>query len=118
LAWGFSNFETRSLRPANQSIATTPIWLGKTDTLNVGLADAFNVLLPRGQSSEIQVTLSIQPNLVAPIKKGQIVGKVIASQEGKTIAEQPLIALEPIEEGGFFSRMMDHIQMFFSNIFG
>ncbi len=118
LAWGFSNFETTSLRPAKQSMATTPVWLGKTDKLNVGLAEAFNVLMPRGQSSDIQVALSVLPNLAAPIKQGQVVGKVIASQGGKTIAERPLIALESIEEGGFFSRMMDHIQMFFSNIFG
>lgn len=117
LSWGFSNFETTTLRPAKQSLATTPIWLGKTDKLNVGLADSFNVTLPRGQSSQIQVALSITPNLTAPIQKGQVVGKVIASQSGKTIAERPLVALEPIEEGSFFSRLMDHIKMFFSKFF-
>lgn len=117
LAWGFNNFETASLRPANQSLATTPIWLGQKDNVNVGLADAFNVTLPRGQTSQIQVALSILPNLTAPIQKGQVVGKVIASLSGKAIAERPLIALEPIEEAGFFSRLLDHIKMFFSKFF-
>ena len=117
LSYGFSNFETTALRPAKQSLATTPIWLGKTDTLNVGLADNFNVTLPRGQSSQVQVALSILPNLKAPIQKGQVVGKVIATLSGQTLAERPLLALEPIEEAGFFSRMMDHIKMFFSKSF-
>jgi D-alanyl-D-alanine carboxypeptidase (penicillin-binding protein 5/6) len=117
LAWGFSNFETTALRPAKQSLATTPIWLGKTDTLNVGLTDSFNVTLPHGQSSQIQVALSITPNLTAPIQKGQVVGKVIASISGKSISERPLVALEPIEQGSFFSRLMDHIRMFFSKLF-
>jgi D-alanyl-D-alanine carboxypeptidase (penicillin-binding protein 5/6) len=117
LGWGFNNFETTSLRPANQSLATTPIWLGKKDTLNVGLADAFNVTLPRGQSNQVQVALSILPNLTAPIQKGQVIGKVIASQGGKAIAERPLVALEAIDQGSFFSRLMDHIKMFFSKLF-
>jgi D-alanyl-D-alanine carboxypeptidase (penicillin-binding protein 5/6) len=117
LSWGFSNFETTTLRPAKQSLATTPIWLGKTETVNVGLTDAFTVTLPRGQSSQVQVALSISPNLTAPIQKGQVIGKVIASISGKTISERQLVALEPVEEGSFFSRLMDHIKMFFSKLF-
>ncbi|GAC1373582.1 MAG: hypothetical protein NVSMB40_10010 [Aquirhabdus sp.] len=117
LSYGFSNFETTALRPAGQSLATTPIWLGKVDVLNVGLTDAMKVTLPRGQAAQVQVALSILPNLTAPIQKGQVVGKVIATLSGKTLAERPLVALEPIEEAGFFSRMMDHIKMFFSKLF-
>lgn len=117
LSYGFTNFETTALRPAAQSLATTPIWLGKTDTLNVGLTDAMKVTLPRGQAAQVQTSLSILPNLTAPIKKGQVVGKVIATLSGKTLAERSLVALEPIEEAGFFSRMMDHIKMFFSKLF-
>lgn len=117
LSYGFSNFETTALRPAAQSLATTPIWLGKTDVLNVGLTEAMKVTLPRGQAAQVQIALSILPNLTAPIQKGQVVGKVIATLSGKTLAERPLVALEPIEEAGFFSRMMDHIKMFFSKLF-
>jgi D-alanyl-D-alanine carboxypeptidase (penicillin-binding protein 5/6) len=31
--------------------------------------------------------------------------------------ESQLVALEPVEEAGFFSRLLDHIKMFFSKIF-
>ncbi len=117
LNWGFSNFETTALRPAGQSLATTPIWLGKVDTLNVGLTDPLQVTLPRGQSAQVQTVLTVTPNLTAPIQKGQVVGKVIASLDGKTLVERSLIALEPVEQAGFFSRMMDHIKMFFSKLF-
>jgi len=117
LNWGFSNFETTSLRPANQSLATTPIWYGKVDTLNVGLATPLQVTLPRGQAAQIQTQLSIQPNLTAPIQKGQVVGKVVASLDGKPLLERPVVALEPVEEAGFFSRLLDHIKMFFSKFF-
>ena len=117
LNWGYSNFETTSLRPGNQSLATTPIWLGKVDTVNVGLTDPLQVTLPRGQSAQVQTALSVSPNLTAPIQKGQVVGKVIATLDGKTLVERPLVALEPVEQAGFFSRMIDHIKMFFSKLF-
>ncbi|HEY4713156.1 MAG TPA: D-alanyl-D-alanine carboxypeptidase family protein [Aquirhabdus sp.] len=117
LSYGFTNFETTALRPAGQSLATTPSWRGKTDTLNVGLTEAMKVTLPRGQAAQVQTSLSILPNLTAPIQKGQVVGKIIATLSGKTLAERQLVALEPIEEAGFFSRMMDHIKMFFSKLF-
>lgn len=117
LNWGFSNFETTSLRPGNVSLATTPIWLGKKDTLNVGLTSALQVTLPRGQSSQVQTALTINPNLTAPIQKGQVVGKVTASLNGKPLLESQLVALEPVDEAGFFSRLLDHIKMFFSKFF-
>jgi D-alanyl-D-alanine carboxypeptidase (penicillin-binding protein 5/6) len=117
LNWGFSNFETTTLRPGKVSLATTPIWLGKKDTLNVGLSSPLQVTLPRGQSSQIQTVLSITPNLTAPIAAGQVVGKVTATLNGKPLMESQLVALEPVEEAGFFSRLLDHIKMFFSKIF-
>ena len=52
-----------------------------------------------------------------PSSKGQVVGKLVASLDGKVIAEKPLVALKPVEEAGFFARMIDHIKQFFSNLF-
>lgn len=73
--------------------------------------------LPRGQANEIKTQISVQPNLNAPLKQGQVIGKMIATLDGKVIAEKPLVALNAVEEAGFFSRMFDHIKLFFSNLF-
>jgi len=59
----------------------------------------------------------VQPKLNAPLQKGQVVVKLVASLDGKVIAEKPLVALKSVEEAGFFSRMIDHIKQFFSNLF-
>ncbi|MEY2863093.1 MAG: hypothetical protein RLY58_800 [Pseudomonadota bacterium] len=117
LAWGFGNFETRQLRPAGQSLATAPVWFGKTETLSVGLANSMTITLPRGQADKATVQLSVNPDLKAPIKKGQIIGQLTASADGKILAKQPLVALNTIEEAGFFARMMDHIKIFFAGLF-
>ena len=114
LNWGFGNFETANIRPAGQSLATTPVWFGQTDTVSVGLANHLVVTLPRGQADKIQTQISIQPDLKAPIQQGQVVGKLLASLDGKTISEQPLVALKAVEEAGFFSRLLDHLKIFFA----
>ncbi|ENV08070.1 MULTISPECIES: D-alanyl-D-alanine carboxypeptidase PBP5/6 [Acinetobacter] len=117
LAWGFANFETANVQPANQVLAKAKVWFGKQDEVQIGLAENFNVTMPKGQADKIKTQLVVQPKLNAPLAKGQVVGKLVASLDGKVIAEKPLVALKPVEEASFFARMIDHIKMFFSNLF-
>ena len=117
LAWGFANFETANVQPANQVLAKAKVWFGKEDDVQIGLAENFNVTMPKGQADKIKTQLVVQPKLNAPLAKGQVVGKLVASLDGKVIAEKPLVALKPVEEAGFFARLIDHIKLFFSNLF-
>ena len=117
LAWGFANFETANVQPANQVLAKAKVWFGKEDNVQIGLAENFNVTMPKGQADKIKTQLVVQPKLNAPLAKGQVVGKLVASLDGKIIAEKPLVALKPVEEASFFARLIDHIKMFFSNLF-
>ena len=117
LAWGYANFETVNVQPANQEIAKSKVWFGTENEASIGLAEKFNVTMPKGQANAIKTQISVQPNLNAPLQKGQIVGKLTATLDGKVIAEKPLVALQAVEEAGFFSRMIDHVKQFFSNLF-
>ncbi|MEK0212460.1 D-alanyl-D-alanine carboxypeptidase PBP5/6 [Acinetobacter junii] len=117
LAWGFANFETANVQPANQVLAKAKVWFGKEDEVQIGLAENFNVTMPKGQADKIKTQIVVQPKLNAPLAKGQVVGKLVASLNGKVIAEKPLVALKPVEEAGFFARMIDHIKQFLSNLF-
>ena len=117
LAWGYANFETVNVQPANQEIAKSKVWFGTENEASIGLAEKFNVTMPKGQANAIKTQISVQPNLNAPLQKGQVVGKLTATVDGKVIAEEPLVALQAVEEAGFFSRMIDHVKQFFSNLF-
>ena len=117
LAWGYANFETVNVQPANQEIAKSKVWFGTENEASIGLAEKFNVTMPKGQANAIKTQISVQPNLNAPLQKGQVVGKLTATLDGKVIAEKPLVALQAVEEAGFFSRMIDHVKQFFCNLF-
>lgn len=117
LAWGYSNFETVSVKPAKQTLAKAKVYFGQDNEVQIGLAENFNVTMPKGQANAIKTQVNVQPNLNAPLQQGQVVGKLTATLDGKVIAEKPLVALKAVEEAGFFSRMIDHIKLFFSNLF-
>ena len=117
LAWGFANFETVKVQPANQVLAKAKVYFGKENEVQIGLAENFNVTMPKGKADAIKTQLVVQPKLTAPLQKGQVIGKYVASLDGKVISEKPLVALQAVEEAGFFSRLIDHIKQFFANLF-
>jgi D-alanyl-D-alanine carboxypeptidase (penicillin-binding protein 5/6) len=49
--------------------------------------------------------------LIAPIKAGQEIGKIIFSLDGKVINEQKLVATKGIEEAGFVGRIIDSVRL-------
>ena len=49
--------------------------------------------------------MDLPKTLVAPIAKGQVIGKLRVSLDGKVIAERPLVAIQAVEQANFFKRM-------------
>jgi D-alanyl-D-alanine carboxypeptidase (penicillin-binding protein 5/6) len=89
----------------------------QANNVSVGLANDMNVTLARGQKDKLQISLQLAPSLDAPLKQGQEVGKIIASLDGKMVAEQALVALQPVEQANFFVRIWHGIKRFFVNLF-
>jgi D-alanyl-D-alanine carboxypeptidase (penicillin-binding protein 5/6) len=55
----------------------------------------------------------VQP-LVAPISAGERIGTLRVSLDGRVIAERPLVALEAVEQAGWFGRAWDSVLMMFA----
>ena len=117
LAWGYANYETVKVKPANAPLKNVKVWFGTQNEVPAGLTEDFNVTMQKGQASNIKTELQVSPEINAPLQKGQVIGKLVASLDGKVIAEKPVVALQAVEEAGFFSRMLDHVKQFFSNLF-
>ncbi len=109
LNYGFRFFETVSPHKADETFVTEKIWMGKTDEVNLGVAEDTFVTLPRGQAKKLKASFVLEKELSAPLSKGEVVGKLYYQVDGNDIAEYPLLALNDVEEGGFFSRLIDYI---------
>ncbi|ARU87198.1 D-alanyl-D-alanine carboxypeptidase family protein [Pseudomonas sp. M30-35] len=117
LTYGFRFFETRTFYKKGAELAQTAVWKGADHQVKAGLADDLTLTLPRGQVDKLQASMSMTPQLIAPIKQGDVVGKVEVKLGDKVVHTADLIALEPVEEGGLFRRVWDSIRLFFYGLF-
>jgi len=113
--WGFANFETDKLYAAGTVLATNPVLYGKADTVKVGVASAVAMTLPRGEKDHLQTSIQYQPDLHAPLAVGQAVGQLNVTLNGQTVAQQPIVAMEAVEEANFFERLWQRICAFFKH---
>ena len=71
----------------------------------LGLAEPLAVTVERGKYAQLKPVMDLPKTLVAPIAKGQVIGKLRVSLDGKVIAERPLVAIQAVEQGNFFKRL-------------
>lgn len=107
LNWGFNFFETHKLYIPGQQIATQKVWKGALDEVSLGVAKPLFVTTERGKYEQLKPSISVPKTLIAPITKGQQIGTIKVSLDGKVVAQSPLVAVEAVEEGGFFKRLWD-----------
>lgn len=113
LNWGFRFFETITPYNAGDQLASERIWMGSQEMIRLGVAASTPITLPRGQAKNLKADFIIKDELRAPINKGDKVGEVHYSIADEPIATYQLIALETVDEGGFFSRFIDYIKLLF-----
>ncbi|MGB1220923.1 MAG: D-alanyl-D-alanine carboxypeptidase family protein [Alcanivoracaceae bacterium] len=117
LTYGFRFYETYRAYDSGDKLADVKVWLGETDALRLGPADDLVLTIPRGSHEQLQAEMSVKPDIRAPIQEGESFGTVTISLDGEVLLEKPLVALESVAEGGFLSRLWDHIVLFFRGLF-
>lgn len=117
LTYGFRFFETKTFYKKGVELADSKVWKGQQDTVKVGLADDLTLTLPRGQLQKMAATMVLDESVVAPVKKGDRLGVVEVRLANEVLHTADLVALQDVEEGGFFSRFIDAIRMFFYSLF-
>ena len=116
LNYGFRYFETAELLPAEREMEKPEVWMGLADYLSVGVVEAVTLTLPRGERRNIEQVVSLNEPLSAPIKRGDEVGRVSLTLDGEQIYEGPVVALQDVEEAGFFARLWDRILMWIDTL--
>ncbi|NNM52587.1 MAG: D-alanyl-D-alanine carboxypeptidase [Pseudomonadales bacterium] len=116
LNWGYSFYETVVPYRSGTPLTHVHVWFAQQDTVAAGLGSDLALTIPKGSQSGLRASIILNPDLHAPIAQGQVLGKVVTTLNGKPYAEQPLIALQPDEQAGFFKRLWQHIVRFFTRI--
>ncbi len=109
--FGFRFFETHQLYAADEAVTQSKVWKGETDQLNLGLAQPLSITVPSGRYGELQAVTNIQQPIVAPVTKGTELGDVEIRLGDEVVAQHKLVAIENIEKGSWWRRLIDSLLM-------
>jgi len=113
LNYGFRFYQTHRLFAAGESLRKVRVWKGDIKELQLGQEEDLHVTIPRGDYDKLKVRTRIQSGIVAPVKQGQPLGRLMVELDGEPLQEVPLVALRPVEEGGLFHNLLDSLLMIF-----
>lgn len=117
LSYGFRYYYTHKLYDANATVSESKVWKGKIDTVALGVDKPIYLTIPRGSENDLVAKASVDEIIQAPVSLGQELGEVVVTLNDQQLIKIPLVALNTIEQAGFFSRMLDAISLFFHNLF-
>lgn len=118
LAYGFNFFENRTFHKQRAVIAEVPVWKGAARTVKASVGADLAISVARGTADTLSTRMVLKPMLIAPVKQGDIIGNIEILQGNTVLNRADIIALESVEQGGFFRRIWDSIRLFFKGLFG
>ncbi len=111
LNWGYQFFDSVKLHRAGETVKSLEVWKGSERAVRAGFAGDLLITIPKGETGKLKAELASQQPLVAPVAKGQRVGSLRVSLDGKPLSEYPLVALEAVPEAGIFRRGWDTLRL-------
>lgn len=117
LEYGFNSFTVLKKRIKPEEIRPVKILNGIKSEVKAEVENNPAILVKKGSSQNVKIDLNFYDNEVkAPIKKGQVLGKVIYSLKGNKILENDIIASEDVKKANFTFLFWAITKNFFAGI--
>jgi D-alanyl-D-alanine carboxypeptidase (penicillin-binding protein 5/6) len=113
LNWGFRAWESKRLYEKGAQLAEARVWKGTVEKTGLGLRDEIWVTVPRGSLPQVQATVQSPRDITAPVGSTAEIGRLKLTLGGETLADAPLIALAPVEEGSLWRQAVDTVLLWF-----
>ncbi len=116
LNFGYSAFDTVRIYREGDVLVRPEIWKGDRTEVPIGVDhDVFvtvaaDIVRTLGKAG-LQSSIERQDPLLAPLRKGETVGRLKITARGEPIADVPVIALETVGEAGLFGRAYDAVRL-------
>lgn len=111
LDYGFANFSLYSdTGGQGENIKV----LGGISSECATVYQPFVALMKKGEAEKVKVNIEYAPSVAAPIKEGDVIGKVTYTVGEETVGESSLLAGETVEKISFlglFLRMLEHFSI-------
>lgn len=102
LDYGFANFESKELG-LEEELAPITVDGGMEDEVSISCEGVTGLTVPKGEGKGITQTVDIPESLTAPVRKGDVVGRVVFTLNGEELASFDVTANDDVEEKSFGS---------------
>jgi len=109
LGWGLRNFDTIQVAKKNEPFTNLDVWLGKKNSVEVSVDEDIYFTIPRRKKSTINVVVSYEDPLRAPIQKGEKLGLLNIYILDKLVKSIDVIANESIKRPNIIARLFKKI---------
>jgi D-alanyl-D-alanine carboxypeptidase (penicillin-binding protein 5/6) len=111
LNYGFRFFDTLQAAKSGEVIYEARIWQGESEQVDVVVEDDIFLTLPSNQTDKLQKNLELNERLTAPITKGEVLGQLVWSLDGKTVK-----IVSVVKQGSMLKRLKDTFLLWFSSL--
>lgn len=112
LNYGFANFTVSNFGNKGTEVCKVKILNGQSDNIVALTKDNTSVVIDKSQKENIKTHINLPKELYAPIKKGEIIGEIIITMNGETLAKSNLIANKDVKKmsaANYFVNMFIHL---------
>ncbi len=114
LEFGFRFFETHKLYDGGSVLVESRIWKGVKDTVPAGILDDLYVTVQKGHYNKLKGLMELNKAIDAPVKRGDKLGTAIIKDDDIIVKKVPLVALDAVKAGGFWSKVTDSVKKLFN----
>lgn len=109
MAYGFSEFNNYTLVKEDEILENIPVWYGKKKSVAAGVEKDLVKTMQRIKSKSAKIKVYYEKPVIAPIKKGQILGEIVVEYDGNETS-YPLVAKNDVEKVGFVGRFIANVK--------
>jgi D-alanyl-D-alanine carboxypeptidase (penicillin-binding protein 5/6) len=114
LRLAFQSFELKTIAPENVVLPDQKVWLGQERVVPVSLAEPMLIAGHKAAFDKVKTEIVLDRALQAPVAKGDRVGRLVVTLEGRDPVEAPIIAEASVKKLGFFGRAIDGLSALIS----
>ena len=103
LDWGFSNYGLYKVD--GEVISGIPVQKGVKDSVDAEYS-GFASILKKDLKKNIEKVIELPKSLEAPVKKGDVIGKVLYKLDGKDVGQSDILAMQDVEQISFGKMFM------------
>lgn len=111
LNYGFQFFDSTPVYKQGQTINQLKVWKGSDNLVASTVAKDLYLTLPKGEYANVKAVIASTQPLIAPIKKGQVIGTVKFMLNNKIIEQHPIVAAKAVDTAGILGRAWDSIKL-------